>query len=105
MLKYFNMAGLRGNWGDSTSGNGLNLPHWAWLLIIGGIFFVIQFILPDPVSGAINDLLQDSYSSSFTGFIPFLKAFLIIWKIAGIGLPVAGIVDLVFSRHRRSQPK
>jgi hypothetical protein len=92
------MAGLRGSRGNSTSENGL--PRWAKFLIIGGILFIIQFILPDPVEGIINSLLHNPNISLYTGLAPFLKAFFIIWKISGIGLLVTGVVDLFLNRTR-----
>jgi hypothetical protein len=94
---------LRKRMGRSTPATGrgwLNLPRWAWLLILGLILFVIQFMLPDPVSGAINNLLHRSDISLYTGLGSFLKALLVIWKVSGIGLFVAGIVDLFHSRRR-----
>jgi len=78
------------------------MPRWACLVVVGVILFIIQFLLPDPVAGAINNLLNRSDISHYTGLEAFLKASLVIWKASGIGLFVAGIVDL-FLRRRRSQ--
>ena len=76
------------------------MPRWACLLIIGAILSTMQFVLPDPVEGAIYHLLHRSDISRYTGLEPFLEVSLFIWKASGIGLFVAGIVDHVVGRRR-----
>jgi len=94
--------GYRKGKGRSSSGGCLNLPRWAWFIIVGVILFIIQFGLPDLVEDGINALLRNPNSLPFTGLVPLLKALLIIWNLSGIGFFVAGIIDLVLKR-RRSQ--
>ena len=97
------MAGFRKRTGGYASGTPrgcLNLPRWAWLIVVGVILFIMQFGLPDPVEDGINALLRDPNSLPFTGVVPLLRALLIIWKISGIGLFIYGIVDLFLSRRR-----
>jgi hypothetical protein len=76
------------------------VPRWFWFMVVGFILFLIQVRTPDLVDEFINGLLQNPNSPSFTGAVPLLKASLVIWNISGIGLFVAGIVDLVLKRRR-----
>jgi hypothetical protein len=76
------------------------MERWKRLLIAGGVLVLVQWVFPDFVSMGINNLLGRSDISAYTGLEPFLRALLVVWKVSGGGLFVAGIVDWVRSRRQ-----
>jgi len=90
---------LRKAKGSSTSGEGITLRRWVWLLIFGFAVVILQLSF-DPVSDVINGLLQRPDISLYTGLGPFLRFLSVVWGASGWCLVVGGIIDLVVSRKR-----
>ena len=76
------------------------MERWTKLLIAGGVLVLVQWVFPDFVSMGINNILGRSDIAAYTGLEPFLRVLLVVWKVSGGAVFVAGIVDLFRSRRR-----
>ena len=74
--------------------------RWLKLLVGGIVLLLFQWVFPDLIAALIENSLQRPDISLYTGLRVFLWALLVVWKVSGGGLFVAGIVDLFRSRRR-----
>jgi len=76
------------------------MKGWLYTILAGFIIIIFQLTFPDFVPEYINKLIVNENASQFTGFVPILDAFLIIYTISGVGTLITGIVGTIISIFR-----